>query len=278
MTPSNFIVDVSELDFEYEVLSYSQNIPVVVEFWATWCQPCKKLGPMLEQLAEEAVGNFRLARVDVDANPNLALRYGVRSIPTVKAISQGQVVSEFVGMQPEARVRDFIGHLSPPSETSLAAEKASSLLLTQEWSQAEVIFRELEEQNPNDPAVQLGLVKALLAQGKYGEARFLLTQFPASREYNSAELLRPLADAMMQYDKNELPAENDLDAMFSTSIRLAMHGNHAAALDGLLDILRQQKHYRGEKVRQVFLGVLELYGIEDPFSKEYRRELSSVLF
>src|SRR5512138_2786220 len=127
MMSSNFIVDVTEHDFEYEVLSYSQNVPVVVEFWATWCQPCKTLSPMLERLTEEAGGSFRLARVDVDSNPNLALRYGVRSVPTVKAISQGQVVGEFAGLQPEARVRDFLARLAPPSEASLAIEKATSL-------------------------------------------------------------------------------------------------------------------------------------------------------
>src|SRR5512133_2340444 len=150
MTPSNFIVDVTESDFEYEVLSYSQNVPVVVEFWATWCQPCKTLGPMLERLTEEAGGVFRLARVDVDGNPNLALRYGVRSIPTVKAISQGQVVEEFAGLQPEARVRDFLARLAPPSESALALEKADSLLEAHQWQEAETIYRELDEQINNN--------------------------------------------------------------------------------------------------------------------------------
>ncbi len=106
----------------------------MVDFWAEWCQPCKRLGPLLEQLTEEARGNFRLARVDVDANPNLALRYSVRSIPTVKAFSQGQVVAEFAGLQPEPRVREFLGKLLPPSEVSLQIEKANSLLETHQWS------------------------------------------------------------------------------------------------------------------------------------------------
>src|SRR5512140_1837277 len=169
MTPSDFIVNVSETDFEYEVLSYSQNVPVVVEFWAEWCQPCKTLGPMLERLTEEAGGTFRLARVDVDANPNLALRYGVRSIPTVKAISQGQVVGEFAGLQPENRVREFLSRLAPPSENALAKEKADSLLAEHHWAEAETIYRKLEEQTQNQPDVLLGLVKTLLAQGKSGE-------------------------------------------------------------------------------------------------------------
>lgn len=278
MTPSDFIVDVSEADFEYEVLSYSQNTPVVVDFWAEWCQPCKTLGPILEQLAHDAAGSFRLARVDVDANPNLALRYGVRSIPTVKAISQGQVVSEFAGAQPEARVREFVERLGPPSEAALSLEKAKSLLASHDWAKAEEIFRKLEEQDQNNPVVLLGLVKAMLAQGKSGESLFILNYFPASHEYNTAELLHPLAEAMMQNEKNQLPAENDLDSAFCNSIRLAQRGNLLAAMDGLLDILRQEKHYRQDKARQVFLGILELFGPDDPDGKQYRKELTAVLF
>lgn len=278
MSPSNFIVDVTESDFEYEVLSYSQNVPVVVDFWAEWCQPCKTLGPMLERLTQEANGAFRLARVDVDANPNLALRYGVRSIPTVKAISQGQVVADFAGLQPEMRVREFLERLGPPSEAALAEEKADSLLKSHQWAAAETIYRELEEKNQNQPSVLLGLVKALLAQGKSGEALFILNYFPASKEYSQADALRPLADAMMKYDKNELPDETDLDVAFRGSIRLAVRGNMLAALDGLLDIMRQQKRYRGDKARQVFLGILELLGPDDPDARQYRAELALVLF
>jgi putative thioredoxin len=278
MMRSDFIVDVSESDFEYEVLSYSQNVPVVVEFWATWCQPCKRLGPMLEQLTEEAQGSFRLARVDVDANPNLALRYSVRSVPTVKAIVQGQVAAEFAGLQPEPRVRDFLTQITPPSEASLALEKANSLLVEGAWDEAEAVFRGLEEQTPSQPPVLLGLVKALLAQGKSSEAWFILNNFPASKEYNSAELLRPLADALVKFEQNQLPDEDELDAMFRNSLRLAKRGNFPAALDGLLDLLRQQKRYRGDRARQVFLGILALFDPQDEFAKQYRTELATVLF
>jgi putative thioredoxin len=278
MSPSDFIVDVTETDFEYEVLSYSQNLPVVVDFWASWCQPCKRLGPMLEQLTQEAQGTFRLARVDVDANPNLALRYGVRSIPTVKAISQGQVVGEFAGLQPEPRVREFLSKLAPPSEASLQLEKGNSLLAGHQWVEAEELFRSLEEQNPDQPQVLLGLIKALLAQAKSAEALFIINAFPASKEYHSSQLLRPLADAMVKHEKNELPDETDLDAMFASSIRLTRRKNHFAALDGLLDLIRQDKRYRNDKARQVFLGILEILGPEAEEVKQYRSELAAILF
>jgi len=214
----------------------------------------------------------------VDANPNLALRYSVRSIPTVKAISQGQVVGEFAGLQPELRVREFLARLAPPSESSLMLEKANSLLAEHEWAEAEALFRELEARNQNQPAVLLGLVKALLAQGKSSEALFILNYFPASKEYNTAQILRPLAELMVKREKNELPVETDLDAMFNNAIRLAWRGNHLAAMDGLLDILRQDKRYRGDQARLAFLGILELLGADDPDARQYRNELTMVLF
>jgi putative thioredoxin len=278
MMASDFIVDVTETDFEYEVLAYSQNTPVVVDFWAPWCQPCKTLTPLLEGLAHEAVGAFRLARVNVDDNPNLAMRYGVRSIPTVKAFSQGQAVGEFIGLQPEARIREFLTRLLPPSKTALAIEKGHSLLAEQQWSAAEKVFRGLDAEESGMPAVQLGLIKSILAQGRGPEAVDLLHSFPASREFMSAEKLRPLVESLVQFEKNLLPDESELDATFRNSLRLAKRGNLEAAMDGLLDLLRQDKRYRSDRARFVLLSILELYSPEDATGRQYRNELGSVMF
>lgn len=278
MMTSNFIVDVNEADFEFEVIAYSQNTPVLVDFWASWCQPCRHLTPILEGLANEMQGAFRLARVNVDENPNLALRYGVRSIPTVKAFVQGQVVAEFVGLQPEGRIREFIQRLMPPSPAALALEKAYSLLAEQQWEDAETIFRDLEDQEGLRPAVQLGLLKSVLAQGRGGEAALILRDFPASREFPIAEKMRPLVEALVQFERGDLPNETDLDATFINAIRLARRGNLEAAMDGLLDILRQDKRYRNDLARQVMLGILELYDPNDPTARQYRNELGMVLF
>jgi len=278
MVTSDFIVDVNEADFEYKVLSYSQNLPVVVEFWATWCRPCKVLGPMLETLAQEANGAFRLARVDVDQNPNLALRFGVRTIPTVKAFTSGQVVSDFVGAVPEERLREFLGKITPPSPLQLQLEKANSLLELRQWAQAEKLYRELFDTAADLPATLWGLARALLMQNKNLEALSILETFPASRLYHTAQMLLPYARDLNDLSRGSLPDETELDAAYRNAILLAGRGNLPAALDGLLDILRQDKRFRRDRARQVIVGLLELLGENDLQTRQYRAELATVLF
>ncbi len=278
MMASDFIIEVNETNFEYEVLSYSQNVPVVVDFWATWCRPCKVLGPMLESMALEASGAFRLARVDVDQNPNLALRYGVRSIPTVKVFTSSQVAGEFTGVIPEEKLREFLGKITPPSPQQLLQEKADSMLSLHQWMQAEAIYRDLLAQSGSLPVTLLGLAKALLMQNKNTEALNILRNFPASRMYNTAELLRPYAEDVVALANGQLPDDRPLDAAFRTAVRLASRGNLPAAMDGLLDILRQDKNFHSGRARLVVLGLLELMGEDDPQTRQYRAELASVLF
>lgn len=276
--PSEFIIDVNEADFEYEVLAYSQNTPVVVDFWATWCRPCKTLSPLLESIAYEAMGSFRLAKVDVDSNPNLALQFSVRTVPTVKAFSGGQVVGDFVGAQPEDRVRTFITNITPPSKDSLAQEKGLSLLANHEWAEAEENFLELIELYPDRPEILLGLAKAQLGLGEPFEPLLILRNFPPSKQYTAAEKLLPYAEALGYLKQNNLPQENDLDFAFSNCIRLASRNNFPSALDGLLEILRQNKKYRGGKVQKVILALFELLGEYDELTRTYRAELASILF
>lgn len=277
MMASDYIIDVSEADFEYQVLAYSQQIPVIVDFWAEWCIPCKTLSPILERLAVEAAGTFRLAKVNVDYNPNLANRYNVRSIPTVKAFRDGRVVSEFIGLQPEPRIREFIRAIAP-SPADLALERGSSLLQMGEWRMAEVAFRQVLSEKPENPPALLGLAKCLLAQGKAQEALNILSHFPASREYSSAETLKPLAEALVRQKNGDVYSDDPLEAAYNRALRLVIRGNYPAAMDGLLDILRQDKRYRNGEIRLVMLALFELLGEGNPLTRQYRQELASVLF
>lgn len=277
MMASEHIVSVSEVDFDYQVLEFSKQTPVVVDFWAEWCAPCKMLGPVLERLTEEAQGAFRLAKVDVDANPNLALRYGVRSIPAVKAFRDGQIVAEFVGALPEARLREFLRSLAP-SQTDLLLEKGQSQIAAQQWQAAEESFRQFLEKTPGYPPALLGLLKSLLMQGEVAKAERILEVFPESKEYAAVETIRPLVEALSWVKQAPSESEDVLEAAYINSLRLVQRGNLPAAMDGMLDILRQDKNYREGKVRRVLLGLFEVLGDENPLTQQYRRELSMILF
>jgi putative thioredoxin len=277
MTPENSI-DVNELNFEYEVITYSKNIPVLVDFWAEWCQPCKTLSPILAKLVAEAKGSLRLANVNIDLSPNLAKQFNVHSIPTVKAFIEGQVAGELAGVQPEVRVREFIGKLTPPGPVDLDIAKGQGLLLSHNWIEAEKILHASLKQKPDSAFAQLGLAKSLLAQGKADEALDYLDKIPDSREMHSAGLLKPLALALKQYQTNSLPDESNLDAIFQNSLRLTAQGKFPLALDGFLEIIRQDKNFHEKLARNIVLSILELMGDEDPQTREYRSELASALF
>jgi putative thioredoxin len=275
---SEHIRDVDESSFSAEVLLRSHEVPVVVDFWAAWCSPCRALGPLLERLTVEAGGAFQLARVDVDASPNLAVRYGVRGIPAVKGFRGGEVVAEFVGAQPEPLVRRFLQKLAPSAE-SLELERARSLLATRHWAESESAFRSLVEQDAQNGTAALGLLKSLLMLGKGAQAEALASRFPAGAEWSEAEKLKPLAAALDECEQQgETFPPEPLEAAFLRSASLIARGNLPAAMDGLVDVLRQDKHFRRGQARQVLLGLFLLLGDDDPLTRQYRDELASILF
>lgn len=276
---SEFIIDVSETDFDLQVIEYSMNIPVLVDFWAEWCNPCKFLGPILERLAEEGQGHFRLAKVNVDENPNLTFRYNIRSIPMVKAFRNGSMVAEFVGLQPEVKIREFLREVAP-DQGDLKLEKALSLLETTHPAQAEILFNQVLDTKPNNNLAKLGLARSLLLQGRGKEAEKLLENFPASKEFNSAENLMPLAKEISNLDLNLKQNDSNVphDAAYNNCLRLIQKGNLEAAMDGLLDILREDKSYSNGAARRMMVAIFEMLGEGNSLTREYRRELSSVLF
>jgi putative thioredoxin len=271
------ILEVMEADFDREVVRYSTETPVVVDFWAPWCAPCRMLGPMLERLASEASGAFRLAKVNIDENPGLSARFGVQSIPILKAFREGKIVAEMVGAQPESAVRKFLGELAPGPAAQAVAE-ARGLLTARRWPEAEQAARRALDLEPGNSAAALCLAKALLRQGKGSPALELLDRFPSGIETASADRLRPLAALLSEVESSaDLPAD-EMEAGYLQTARLLARGNYPAALDGLLELLRRDKHYRNDGARRVFLAALEILGEDDPLTRPYRDELASVLF
>lgn len=278
MAGAEKIIDVSDATFEYDVIQQSHERPVVVDFWAPWCGPCRTLGPILEGFASDPAFDFILAKINVDDNPNIAMRFGVQGIPAVKAFVNGQVEDEFVGAQPETRVRQFIQDLIP-NEADLALRSANSLLATRHWSEAEDALRELLLEYPNHPGASLNLAKALLAQAQGCEAERLLTESLKSPQMLQAERMLPLARYLCRIETTVDDYDIEpVEAQYRRAAYLLQQGNLEAALDGLLEVLRQDKRYRKGEPKDAMLAIFELLGDGDPLTQTYRRELATVLF
>jgi putative thioredoxin len=277
MMSSKHIIDVDEASFPNEVIAYSNTTPVVVDLWAEWCQPCHMLTPILEKLAQEMNGAFRLAKVNADENPNLTIQLGVRSLPTVKAFHRGQLVNEFMGVQSESFVRDFLRNLVP-SAGNLALERAEGLMGMQEYQAAAQSFRQALKADPDNGAALLGLAKSLLVQGEPADALGVLLDFPAGKQFADAEKLADLARSVSRLETEPEDLDDDLMISFRRALTLVKKGNLPAAADGFLGILRQDKNYRGGEVRRAMVGLLVLMDDNDPETRLYRNELASVLF
>ncbi|MGB3714327.1 MAG: thioredoxin [Candidatus Promineifilaceae bacterium] len=280
MAYSANVIEVHEATFEQDVIERSHEKPVVVDFWAAWCGPCRMLGPILERLASEPDSNFILAKVDVDSNQNLAMRYGIQGIPAVKAFKDGQVAGEFVGAQPEPKVRQFLDEIAP-SAGELTMRSIKGLLNDRRWEEAEGASRELLADDPSDREVKIGLSRALIPQDKGCEAKEILEGLLGDYSVHSkAERLLPVAQFVcaVSGSDDEGMELTVVEAQYRQAARLLARGNIAPAMDGLLEVLRFNKDYRDGQVKAVLLGIFELIGDEEPLTAVYRREMASILF
>ncbi len=271
------IISVSELDFEVQVLVYSDRMPVLVNFWAGWDDTCKRTNVQLETLALENPGRYRLANLDVDKNPLLTGRYQVHTVPTLKTFQNGMVTHQLEGLHTNIQLIDYIRSFTPGPE-NLLLEKASSFLETGRYEDVEDTCLEVLEDDPKNPRAKLLLAKSLIWQGEYLEALTIIHHFPTSTEYRSAEILGPLVEGLlMEYDPGQ-KSENPLDPYYYRSLNLIQRGKIEAALDGMLEILKQNKSYRGGQPRKIILGVFELLGNDHSLVNDYRTQLANALY
>ncbi len=278
---------VSDLEagkFDEAVLAASAAAPVVVDFWAPWCGPCRTLGPTLERLAAEADGAWRLVKVNVDENPELAQRYGVQGIPAVKAFVDGAEVDAFVGAQPEPKVRSWLGgFVKDPVKEALRSAKA--LAEAGDLDGAEAAVRAVLAERPDAAQATLSLASILAQRGEVDAARAALADLgtpsdPALRRVVDALTLR-LDGAALDLDAlaaRVKAAPDDLDARWSLSRAHAARGAWDDTLAQLLAIVRSNRKYRDDGARKEMLRLFDILGAQSPITAKWRGALSRLLF
>ncbi len=283
---SEFAFDVSIEEFEAKVLIPAETVPVVVDFWAPWCEPCKVLKPMLEKLAEEYKGRFILAKVNSDESPELAQHFGVRSIPSVKVLFQGQLVDEFNGAIPESQIRAFLDRIALPEgpEQINLREQAAALVAEGKLDDALTILVQASQANPQDQAIQLDAVDVLMQLGRKDEAKQLLAGDYAN-EPDRANALRARL-ALLDGAADTAPLEARLAANADDhAARLELAKAYAAqsrfreALEAALEVVRRDRFFDEGAGRKAILALFEALSGEqyDDLVREFRRKLSAAL-
>ena len=282
---SQFSFDVSIEEFEAKVIEPSLQVPVVIDFWAPWCGPCKTLKPLLEKLAEEYAGRFLLAKVDSDQNPELAQHFGVRSIPSVKVLFQGKLVDEFNGVLPEGQIRAFLDRIALPATGGNLREEAAALVAEGRLDEALSRLSEASREQPADEAVRLDAIDVLLQLGRSDEAGQLLASEYTLEAERANALRARLALAAGAADTGELEtklATNPADHATRLDLARAYAGQNRfrEALENALEVVTRDRFFDEGAGRKALLQIFEaLAGSEqyDDLVREFRRKLSAAL-
>jgi putative thioredoxin len=278
--------DATTASFERDVLEASKQVAVVVDFWAPWCGPCRALKPILEKLAVEYEGKFRLAKLNTDEHPEIAAQFGVRGIPNVKAFVDGKLASEFTGALPESEVRRFLAAVIPsPSENMRRA--AQQDLARGDFEAAEAKLRQSIVLDPTNYVARVDLAELLVARQDFSTAEKELEAVPAQAQDDRTERLA--ARVALWKKGQKLPDSatlrtlvaahpEDLAARLRYGERLVIEGQYRSALDELLEVVRRDRSQLRDQARKVIVEVFDLATGDTHLVSEYRRRLAALLY
>jgi putative thioredoxin len=285
-------MDVTTATFETEVLAASNIVPVVVDFWAPWCGPCKTLGPVIERVVEQAKGAVKLVKINIDESPEIAQQLRIQSIPTVYAFKNGQPVDGFMGAIPESQVRDFVaaltGGAAGPSPVEDALAMAAEALAKNDIGAAAQMFAQILQEEPGNPKAVAGLAQCYLASGDLDRARQTLGL--VRPDGATDESIRAVEAELALKEKGAAAGDmtmllarlnadpSDHQARFDLALALDARGDRQAAIDELLEIVRRDRKWNDEAARKQLVTLFEAMGPADERTVAARRKLSAILF
>lgn len=292
MAASPHIAEVSRADFAARVVGQSRRLPVLVDFWAPWCGPCRMLTPILERLADEYAGKLFVAKVNTDAEQELAMEYRIRGIPAVKLFRNGEVAGEFVGVQPESAIRALIDRFVP-NETDALIEKAVALRDAGQMADAVALLREAVGKEPNNDRAKLALANLLCEQAAGGDVGLLqecqtLLDSLSIRAATNPEVEQARTRLIMARVAAEAPPADELErtvaanpddlrARYRLAARATLAGRYEPAMEHLLEIVRRDRKFEDDAGRKGLVGIFHLLGSQHPLVVKYRGLLSRAI-
>lgn len=275
-------VEVTDGNFAIEVQQRSKELPVVVDFWAPWCGPCRVLGPVIEKVAGEYAGKVVLAKLNTDENPKVSALFRIQGIPAVRAFKDGKVIAEFTGAYPEPQVRAFFEKIVGGPAIRVTDE-AEAHLRSGNVEAAEASYRAILAKSPNQPDALVGLATVLLSRGETSAASELLDRAPTDRRAKVMKHRIFLDGFAKKHAGENLESEaaaspRDPRARYRWGVMLAAREQYEAALDELIESIRLDKTFAEGAARKAVLAVLDILGRDSELTREYQRKLSNVLF
>ncbi len=284
---ADVIFDVKPGGFDTEVLEASRQGPIVVDFWAPWCAPCRMLGPILERVVASLDGQARLAKVNIEEDMAIASRWGITGIPAVKVFKDGRVIGEFVGALPESEVRRQLTALLPSPADELVAE-GDRLAEAGDLEAAEAKYREARQVDVDHPRASLRLAEVALDRGAYQEAKDLASKAAASApgDAEADALLGRIwfleqcaaAGGMEACERRHADDPDDREAGFAWACCLAARGEYAEALEQFLALVRRERKHDKTAPKDAMVRIFSILGPDDELTRSYRKQLSRELY